>query len=50
LWLVDPLVRTLEVFQLESGRWGLVEVQGESSKIRAVPFQEIEIDLAQLWA
>ncbi|MBF0476654.1 MAG: Uma2 family endonuclease [Deltaproteobacteria bacterium] len=50
VWLVDPRVRTLEIFQLDSGRWMLVESHVESGKVRAVPFQEIEIDLAQLWA
>ncbi|MHC1728152.1 MAG: Uma2 family endonuclease [Syntrophobacteraceae bacterium] len=48
-WLIDPLLRTLEVLRLESGRWFLLDAFSESDKVRAEPFQEIEIDLDNLW-
>jgi Uma2 family endonuclease len=49
LWLVDPIARTLDVFRLESGRWMLLGVYGGDDKVRAEPFDAIEIALADLW-
>jgi len=48
-WLIDPRDRLLQVFKLESGRWVTLEDYAEDDKVRAEPFQEIEIDLAKLW-
>ena len=49
LWLIDPLARTLEVFRLESGRWAMLGAFAEDDRVRAEPFQEIEIELGNLW-
>jgi hypothetical protein len=51
LWLVDPGVRTLEVYRLEQRRWSLIATHGDDdvSLIRAEPFDAIEIDLRLLW-
>jgi Uma2 family endonuclease len=49
-WLVDPLQRTLEVLRLESGRWSLVAARSADDRVRAEPFEAIELDLATLWA
>jgi Uma2 family endonuclease len=49
LWLIDPSDRTLEVYRLESGKWLLLAAFAEDDKVRAEPFQEIEISLGQLW-
>jgi Uma2 family endonuclease len=49
VWLLDPVLMTLEVFRLESGRWSLLDAFSENDKVRAEPFQEIEIDLNVLW-
>lgn len=48
-WLIDPGLMTLEVFKLESGRWFLLEAFAGNEKVRAAPFQEVEIDLGLLW-
>lgn len=48
-WLVDPLEKTLETFHLESGKWIVAGLYAESDKVRAVPFEQIEIDLGDLW-
>jgi len=48
-WLIDPLAKTLEIFRLESGRWVLLGAFSEGDRVRAEPFQEIEIDLSVLW-
>jgi Uma2 family endonuclease len=48
-WLVDPIARTLEVFELERGRWMLAGVHRDAARVRAVPFDAIELDLSVLW-
>lgn len=48
-WLLDPILMTLEVFRLESGRWLLLDTFSEDDKVRAEPFQGIEIQLGDLW-
>jgi Uma2 family endonuclease len=49
-WLVEPIQRTLEVFQLRSGAWQVVATFEGDAKVRAVPFDAIELELAVLWA
>jgi len=49
LWLVDPRDRTLEVYALESGRWVRTAAFAENDRVRAEPFQQIAMDLANLW-
>jgi Uma2 family endonuclease len=50
LWLLDPIVRTLEVIRLEGGRWVLLVTNTDNDVVRAEPFEVIEIDLATLWS
>jgi Uma2 family endonuclease len=49
-WLVDPIERTLEVFHLADGLWSLVATFSDDERVRAEPFDAIELDLALLWA
>lgn len=49
LWLVDPILKTLEVFKLENKGWRLLAVHGENEIVRAEPFEAMEITLATLW-
>ncbi|MEW6218739.1 MAG: Uma2 family endonuclease [Thermodesulfobacteriota bacterium] len=49
LWLIDPRDRLLQVFKLEAGRWLSLGDFAEDDKVRAEPFSEIDIDLANLW-
>ena len=49
-WLLDPRARTLEVFRLEQGRWLLLGVWSEDARVRAEPFEAVEIALPDLWA
>jgi len=49
-WLIDPIVRTLEVLRLEHGRWTILGTHAGSDVVRAEPFTEIDLDLASLWA
>lgn len=48
-WLVDPLARTLEVLSLESGRWTRVGRYLGDAKVRAAPFDALELELGALW-
>jgi Uma2 family endonuclease len=49
IWLIDPIAKTFEVYRLEAGRWMLLSTHGENDRVRAEPFQEIEIALEYLW-
>lgn len=49
VWLVDPLVRTLEVYRLEGQRWVVVSTHGGEESVRAEPFEAIELDLSRWW-
>jgi len=48
-WLVDPVAGTLEVLELESGRWSILATHLGHETVRAVPFAEIELPLPALW-
>jgi Uma2 family endonuclease len=50
LWLVDPLLRTLEGYALQQGRWLLLATLKEDEPVRLPPFDAIEFSLAALWA
>ncbi len=48
-WLVDPELRTLEVFRLEAGRYVLLGTHTGKARVRAEPFEAFELELAYLW-
>jgi Uma2 family endonuclease len=48
-WVIDPIHRTLEVFLNEHERWVLVDVFAGDDKVRAQPFEAIELELGALW-
>lgn len=49
LWLVDPLLRTLEVYRLDRGAWVVVANYAAEDRIRAVPFDAAELALRRWW-
>ncbi len=49
IWLIDPLTMTMDAFRLESGRWSLLGSFDENDKVRVEPFEEVEINLKDLW-
>ena len=49
VWLLDPELRTLEVFRLEGARWVVAAVFRGDGAVRAEPFDAIELELAALW-
>lgn len=48
-WLIDPALRLLEVLRLREGKWQIESVFQNDDKVRAEPFEAIELDLALLW-
>ncbi|MBL8741781.1 MAG: Uma2 family endonuclease [Myxococcales bacterium] len=50
LWFVDPEARTLEVLSLDGASYRVSAVFSADAKVRADPFDAIELDLAALWA
>jgi Uma2 family endonuclease len=49
LWLVDPILRTLEVYRQEGQRWVVAGAHGDTDLIRAEPFEALEIDMSRWW-
>jgi Uma2 family endonuclease len=49
-WLVDPIARTLEVYRRADGAWLRVVVHRDDARVRAEPFDAIELALGTLWA
>ena len=50
VWLLSPLLQTLEVYRLERGGWMLLDTHETDAKVRAEPFDGVELDLTALWA
>jgi Uma2 family endonuclease len=50
LWFIDPLARTLEAFELQSGRWMLSAALGENDHAAVAPFAAVPFELGELWA
>ena len=49
VWLIDPSVKTLDVFRLENGRWVVEGFYVGDDMVKAMPFDQIELNLADLW-
>ena len=49
VWLVDPLLETLEVLHLESQHWSVRAKHEGRAGVRAEPFEAIELELEALW-
>jgi Uma2 family endonuclease len=49
-WLVHPSQRTLEVLRLRDGAWTIVGVWEDAARVRAEPFEAVELELGRLWA
>ncbi|MBA2544097.1 MAG: Uma2 family endonuclease [Deltaproteobacteria bacterium] len=50
VWFINAQVRTLEVMRLHEGLWLIVAIYRGDVKVRAEPFDAIELDLSLLWA
>jgi Uma2 family endonuclease len=50
VWLVNPLVKTFEVFRLDGTSYRMIRTWRGNASVRAEPFDAIELDLGILWA
>jgi Uma2 family endonuclease len=51
VWLLDPIDKRLEVYQLDDGgHWRAVRMYEGDVTVRAEPFAALELDLGALWA
>ena len=50
VWRVAPAYHTLEVYRMEGDRYVLVDTWEGDARVRAEPFEAIELPLAALWA
>jgi Uma2 family endonuclease len=50
VWLVNPILQLLEVYELKDKKYSQVNVFVKDEKVRAVPFDAIEFELADLWS
>ncbi|OED38069.1 hypothetical protein AB833_21190 [Chromatiales bacterium (ex Bugula neritina AB1)] len=48
-WIVDPLVKLIEVFVLQQGNWVLAETGAAEQVASLVPFETMPFDLSALW-
>jgi Uma2 family endonuclease len=49
LWFIDVEARTLTVSKLVDGRWLELGVHGEEDRVRAEPFDAIELAVGEWW-
>ncbi len=49
LWLVDPLARLLEAFELCDGQWALMATAADADPVAIPPFDAVTFSLADLW-
>lgn len=49
VWFVDPVAQTLEVYRSAGAHYLLLATFGGASRVRAEPFEAIELELAAVW-
>jgi Uma2 family endonuclease len=49
IWLVDPLARTLEAYELRDGAWLLLATLKDDDPVSIAPFAAVTFSLADLW-
>jgi Uma2 family endonuclease len=50
VWHVDPLAQTLDIFRRHENHWLLVDSFVGEERVRAEPFEALELELALVWA
>jgi Uma2 family endonuclease len=48
-WIVDPILRTVEVYRLQGLGWFRVTTYLERDVVRIEPFEDLELDLSRWW-
>jgi Uma2 family endonuclease len=49
LWFIDPEAKSLEILRLDGTTYRIVDTFFEDAKVRAEPFEAIELDLGLVW-
>lgn len=49
LWIVDPALKTLEIYRRQDKMWLVVSSHGDDDLVSAEPFEAIPFDLGALW-
>lgn len=49
VWLITPESRVLEVYRLAGREWVLAATHADDERVRAAPFDAVELDLSLLW-
>ncbi len=49
LWLIDATLRMLEVYRLDGAAWLRVGTWSDEARVRAEPFEALELELGSLW-
>ncbi len=49
VWLIDPELRTLEVYRLDGHQWVEQGTYSGEERVRAEPFEALELELGVLW-
>jgi Uma2 family endonuclease len=49
VWMIEPVSQTLEVLRLDGDTYRIVKVASGTDRVRAEPFDAIELDLSILW-
>lgn len=50
LWLIDPLLKTLEAYTLNENQWQLIGAAKDNEKVCFAPFDALELALEDLWS
>lgn len=50
VWLLDPIAQTLEVLRLDGPTYRIVSTFDGDARVRAEPFEAVEVELGALWA
>jgi Uma2 family endonuclease len=49
VWLIDPILQTLEAFALHEAQWLLLGVCEGANPVSLPPFDAVTFDLSGLW-
>jgi len=49
LWIVDPMLHTLEIYRLDGERWVVVGQHGGDDPVAAEPFEALMLDPSRWW-
>ena len=49
LWLIDPIPRTLETYELRASRWHRLATASDNDPVSLPPFEALTFSLSDLW-